>query len=498
MPKETFSLSAFVKKARDLMRQDAGINGDAQRIEQLVWLLFLKIYSENELDREATERNYTPFFPKKFRWETWAHDKRDGKALTGNALIDFVNSKLFREIPKLPLPPNATARERIVKTVFTDNSNSMKDGTLLRQLINLVDEIPLEDHSERHAFGEIYETILRELQSAGSAGEFYTPRPLTDFIAQTLAPKLGERIADLACGTGGFLTSALKILDRQAKTGYERERLDSSLYGIEKKPFPFMLCVTNLLLHGIDAPNISLGNSLSEKYIDLRDANERDKFDVILMNPPYGGSETADIKSNFPTEFRSSETADLFMAVIMARLSRHGRAAVILPDGFLFGTVPAKVALKKQLFENFNLHTVVRLPHSVFAPYTGITTNILFFDAGTPTKETWFYRLDLPEGIKHFSKTKPMLAEHLAPVKKWWKNRRELAGENGAPVSKKFSAKELAEKNYNLDQCGFPVEIDEILSPRELIEEYKKERSRISEKISAVLAEIDTLLKEKK
>lgn len=498
MPKETFSLSAFVKKARDLMRQDAGINGDAQRIEQLVWLLFLKIYSENELDREATERNYTPFLPQKLRWETWAHDKLDGKALTGDKLIDFVNTDLFRAVQKLPLPANASAREHLVKTVFSDNRNSMKDGTLLRRLINLVDEIPLEKHSERHDFGEIYETILRELQSAGSAGEFYTPRALTDFIAETLAPKLGDRIADFACGTGGFLISALKILDAQTKTGYDRNRLVASLFGIEKKPFPFMLCATNLLLHGIDAPNITLGNSLREKYIELRDAPEREKFDIILMNPPYGGSETADIKSNFPTEFRSSETADLFMAVIMARLSRHGRAAVILPDSFLEAGDRCRVALKKQLLENFNLHTVVRLPAGVFAPYTPTSTIILFFDAGTPTKETWFYRLDFPAGIKSFSKTKPFSSEHLIPVKKWWKNRRELAGENGAPVSKKFSAKELAEKNYNFNECGFTAGGVEVRSLEKILPEYKKELCCLQKKISAVLAEIDTLLKEKK
>ena len=498
MPKETFSLSAFVKKARDLMRQDAGINGDAQRIEQLVWLLFLKIYSENELDREATERNYTPFLPQKLRWETWAHDKLDGKALTGDKLIDFVNTDLFRAVQKLPLPANASARERLVKTVFSDNRNSMKDGTLLRRLINLVDEIPLEKHSERHDFGEIYETILRELQSAGSAGEFYTPRALTDFIAETLAPKLGDRIADFACGTGGFLISALKILDAQTKTGYDRNRLVASLFGIEKKPFPFMLCATNLLLHGIDAPNITLGNSLRENYLELRDAPEREKFDIILMNPPYGGSETADIKSNFPTEFRSSETADLFMAVIMARLNRHGRAAVILPDGFLFGAEAPQIALKKQLFENFNLHTVVRLPNGVFAPYTGITTNILFFDAGTPTKETWFFRLDLPAEIRSFSKTKPFTPAHLDPVREWWKNRREFSDESGYPVSKKIAAKELAEEDYNLDQCGFVSTETETQPLEKILPEYKKELRGLQKKLDAVLAEIDTLLKEKK
>jgi len=498
MSEPTISLSSFVKKVRDIMRNDAGINGDAQRIEQLVWLLFLKIYSEDETSREATEENFASFLPQKYRWKNWAHDKRDGKALTGDELLDFVN-KLFRDIQRLALPAHDAHRERLVKSVFEDNKNYMKDGTLLRRLINAVDELPLGCYAERCAFGEIYETILRELQSAGAAGEFYTPRPLTDLIAECLAPKIGERVADFACGTGGFLTSALKILDPQAKNGRQRDLLDTkTLYGIEKKAFPFMLCVTNLLLHGIRAPEIVLGNGLIQKYVDLRDAAESEKFDVVLMNPPYGGNETSAIKANFPREIQSSETADLFVAVIMARLKRHGRAAVILPDGFLFGSTPAKIALKKLLLENFNLHTVVRLPNGCFAPYTSISTNVLFFDAGTPTKETWFFRLNMPAGVKHFSKTKPIANEHLDPVRNWWKKRHEITDADGNPVAQKFSAKELTEKNYDLDQCGFPAEENEILPLEEILPKCKKQLHEMQKKISSVIDEIEALLKEKK
>lgn len=251
----------------------------------------------------------------------------------------------------------------------------MKDGVLLRQIINIIDELDLEDYEESHAFGEIYESILKELQSAGSSGEFYTPRAVTDFMAKMINPQIGEKVADFACGTGGFLTSWLKELETKVQTVEDREKLLTSIYGIEKKQFPYILCITNMLLHDIDVPKIYHDNSLLR---DVLDYTERDQFDVILMNPPYGGHEKNEVKNHFPSDLASSETADLFMSVIMYRLKKNGRAAVILPDGFLFGTDNAKVSIKKKLFSEFNLHTVIRMPHSVFAPYTSITTNILF------------------------------------------------------------------------------------------------------------------------
>ncbi|MDR1480094.1 MAG: type I restriction-modification system subunit M, partial [Planctomycetaceae bacterium] len=413
--------------------------------------------------------------PQKFRWRNWAVDKKDGKAITGDALLNFVNNELFPALKNLAVTSNDPMSKTIVRAAFEDNNNYMKDGILLRQVINIIDELDVEAYQDRHAFGEIYETILKSLQSAGNAGEFYTPRAVTDFMAQMVKPKLGERIADFACGTGGFLTSALKELDKKVKTPDDRERYSNAVYGVEKKALPHLLCVTNMLLHDIDNPNISHGNSLER---NVRDYQEADKFDVILMNPPYSGSEKESVKINFPADLRSSETADLFISVIMYRLKKNGRAGVIIPDGFLFGTDNAKIAIKKKLLEEFNLHTVIRMPHDVFAPYTNITTNILFFDRTDKTKKTWFYRLDMPEGYKHFSKTKPMKLKHFVPAIDWWKKRVEVV-EDGFDKAKCYTFKELEQRGYNLDLCGFPHEEEEILPPHELIEKYQIKRGKL-------------------
>ena len=381
------NLSGFVKRIRDIMRNDAGINGDAQRIEQIAWMLFLKVYDAKEQDWEFDDAAYESVIPAPCRWVNWAHDDRSGAALTGDALLDFVNNTLFPTLKKLPVDASTPIRKAIVQTTFADANQYMKDGVLLRQVINQIDELDLSGYEESHAFNEIYETILKELQSAGSAGEFYTPRAVTDFMAQRIAPQIGEQMADFACGTGGFITSWLKELQKQVRSTADAAKYGDSVYGIEKKQFPYMLCVTNLLLHGLDNPRVFHDNSLLR---DVLDYTENDQFDVILMNPPYGGSEKADVKNHFPDDLASSETADLFLSVIMYRLKKNGRAAVILPDGFLFGTDNAKVNIKKKLLGEFDLHTVIRLPGSVFAPYTSITTNILFFDRTHPTEETWF------------------------------------------------------------------------------------------------------------
>ena len=431
------NLSGFVKRLRDIMRNDAGINGDAQRIEQITWLLFLKVYDAKEQDWEFDEEDYQSIIPEPCRWTSWAHDDKSGSAMTGDTLLDFVNNTLFPTLKNLPVNASTSVKKAIVQSTFADANNYMKDGVLLRQVINVIDELDLSDYEENHAFGEIYESILKELQSAGSAGEFYTPRAVTDFMARMIRPRIGERMADFACGTGGFITSWLKELKTQIKTTEDTEKYNQSIYGVEKKQFPYMLCITNLLLHDLDLPRIYHENSLLR---DVLDYTEEDQFDVILMNPPYGGSEKADVKNHFPNDLASSETADLFMSVIMYRLAEDGRAAVIL-------------------------HTVNRMPSSVFSPYTSITTNILFFDRTGPTEETWFYRLDMPEGYKHFSKTKPMKLEHFAPAVEWWNNRRELAVD-GFDKAKKFTARQLAEElGYNLDQCGYPHEEEEILAP---------------------------------
>ena len=485
------NLTGFVKRLRDIMRNDAGINGDAQRIEQIAWMLFLKVYDAKEQDWEWDDEDYTSIIPEKCRWQNWAHDDKTGTALTGDKLLDFVNNKLFPTLKNLPVDVSTPIKKAIVQTTFADANNYMKDGVLLRQVINVIDELDFSDYEESHAFGEIYETILKELQSAGSAGEFYTPRAVTDFMAQVIQPQIGETMADFACGTGGFIVSWLKELKKLVNTTEDEEAYSNSIYGIEKKQFPYMLCVTNLLLHGLDVPQVYHSNTLLH---DVLDYTESDKVDVILMNPPYGGSEQADVKNHFPSDLASSETADLFMSVIMYRLKQNGRAAVILPDGFLFGTDSAKVNIKKKLLREFNLHTIIRLPGSVFSPYTSITTNILFFDNTHPTEETWFYRLDMPEGYKHFSKTKPMKLEHFQPVLDWWNDRQEI-NEEGFDKAKKLTVQQLTEElGYNLDQCGYPHEEEEILAPMDLIQRYEEQRASLNAEIDRVLEEITSLL----
>ena len=485
------NLSGFVKRIRDIMRNDAGINGDAQRIEQMAWMLFLKVYDAKEQDWDMNEDNYESIIPEECRWCNWAVDDRSGSAMTGDTLLDFVNNTLFPTMKSIKVDPNTPIKKAIVKTAFEDVNQYMKDGVLLRQLINIIDELDLSDYAEIHAFGAIYEDILKELQSAGSSGEFYTPRAVTDFMAKMIQPKIGEKMADFACGTGGFITSWLKELEPKVKDTEDREAYDDSIYGIEKKPFPYILCVTNMLLHGLDVPRVYHDNSLLR---DVLDYTESDQFDVILMNPPYGGSEKADVKNHFPDDLASSETADLFMAVIMYRLKKNGRAAVILPDGFLFGLDNAKVALKKKLVNEFNLHTIIRMPSSVFAPYTSITTNILFFDNTKPTKETWFYRLDMPSDRKHFSKTKPMELKHFDPVVEWWNNRQEITLD-GFDKAKCYTAAQIADElGYNLDQCGYPHKEEEILAPMDLMQRYQEERASLNAEIDRVLADLSALL----
>ena len=499
------NLSGFVKRIRDIMRNDAGINGDAQRIEQMAWMLFLKVYDAKEQDWDMNEDNYESIIPEECRWCNWAVDDRSGKAMTGDPLLEFVNNVLFPvlkgkdildgsgnvRIKGITVNANTPIKKSIVKTAFEDANQYMKDGVLLRQIINIIDAVDLTDYEEIHAFGFIYESILKELQSAGSAGEYYTPRAVTDFMAKMIQPKIGEKMADFACGTGGFITSWLKELEPQIKDIQDQAAYDHSIYGIEKKQFPYILCMTNMLLHGLDIPNVFHDNSLTR---DVLDYTEEDQYDVILMNPPYGGSEKQDVKNHFPDDLASSETADLFMAVIMYRLKKNGRAAVILPDGFLFGLDNAKVNLKKKLLKEFNLHTVIRMPSSVFAPYTSITTNILFFDNTKPTEETWFYRLDMPADRKHFSKTKPMELKHFEPVVEWWNNRQEITLD-GFDKAKCYTAAQIADElGYNLDQCGYPHKEEEILAPMDLMQRYQEERASLNAEIDRVLADLSALL----
>lgn len=486
------AVSNLVKRIQDIMRNDSGVDGDAQRISQMTWMFFLKVYDAKEEEWEFFDENYKSLIPEELKWRNWAIDDKSNNVITGEKLLDLVNNKVFPTLKNLDINEDTPLKQRIVRYVFEDAQNYMKDGVLLRQVINVINEIDFSEYKERHEFGEIYETILKSLQSAGNAGEFYTPRAVTDFMVQMIKPQLGEKVADFACGTGGFLTSTLKYLEPQKKNEEDVDKYNTTIYGIEKKPMPYLLCITNMLLHDVDEPKIYHANSLEK---NVRDYKENDKFDVILMNPPYGGSEKDAVKNNFPAELRSSETADLFMDVIMFRLKKNGRCAVIIPDGFLFGEDNAKVAIKTKLMNEFNLHTIVRMPHSVFAPYTSITTNILFFDNTHPTEETWVYRMDMPDGYKNFSKTKPILLDHFKPVVEWWNNREEITIDE-FPKAKKYSKKEIEELHYNLDLCGYPHIEDEILEPKELIQQFREKRESYNAEMERTLAKILEILDE--
>lgn len=494
------NIGTMIKRLQDIMRQDAGINGDAQRIEQIVWMLFLKLYDAKEMEWEVYEDNYKSIIPEEYRWRNWAPDNKDGKAMTGDELVNFV-TQLFVNLKDLEVNENTEIRGIIVKEVFTDLNNYMKDGVLIRQVINVLNEIDLTNFKVRHAFNEIYETILKDLQSAGKSGEFYTPRAITDFIVKMVNPQIGESVADFACGTGGFLVSALNHMKENVSDTRSNEVLQKSFYGVEKKSLPYLLCTTNMLLHDINEPMIIRGNSLEK---NVRDYEDNDKFDIILMNPPYGGTEKKSVQQNFPTELRNSETADLFMVEILYRLKENGRVGIVLPDGFLFGTDNTKVAIKKKLMEECNLHTIIRLPGSIFAPYTSIATNLLFFDKTGPTKEIWFYRMDLPEGYKAFSKTKPVELKHMQPIIDWWNNRKEIKDskeENSLAStwkSRSYTKEELEKNSYNLDQCGYPIAEEIILSPKETMDNFIQKREKLEKELDKKLKEIIDVIGELK
>ena len=462
------SLSNTVKAIQDIMRKDAGVDGDAQRIGQLGWMLFLKIYSDLELETELEDTKYKSPIPKKFRWESWADESVAGKdSLTGDGLINFINNDLFPKLKELDLSSfNGQARERgaLLISVFDDAYNYMKNGTLLRQVINKINQdIDYNSVETRHLFGDIYEQILRDLQNAGNAGEYYTPRAVTQFAIEMVNPQLGEIVLDPACGTGGFLTGAFEHMKKQVKKPAELKALKNSIRGVEKKPLPHVLCATNMMVHGIEVPsNIVNDNTLSKP---LRDYGKSDQVDVIITNPPFGGVEEDGIENNFPAEFRTKETADLFLVLVMELLKDGGRAAIVLPDGTLFGE-GVKTKIKKKMLEECNLHTIVRLPKSVFAPYTSISTNVLFLTKGEPTKDVWYFEHKLPEGVKAYNKTKPMRLEEFEKEKAWWNNRQE--GEQ----SWRVSAEELAKNNYNLDikNPNSPTEIHE--DPEQLLQQY--------------------------
>ncbi len=412
------SISTTIKAIQDIMRKDAGVDGDAQRISQLGWMLFLKIFDDSEQEMEILGDKYRSPIPEKLRWRNWAAPE-DG--ITGEELLDFVNNELFRKLKDLPGDTERNPRGVIVRRVFEDAYNYMKNGTLMRQVVNKLQAINFNNLKDRQHFGDIYEQILRDLQSAGNAGEYYTPRAVTQFIVDMVDPRLGERLLDPACGTGGFLTCAIEhVRKHYVKTAKDEEKLQHSLFGVEKKPLPHLLCVTNMLLHQIEVPlEVLHDNTLARP---LRDYKPSDRVNVIITNPPFGGIEEDGIEKNFP--YQTRETADLFLQLIIHLLADGGRGALVLPDGTLFGE-GVKTRIKEKFLDECNLHTIVRLPNGVFAPYTGIKTNLLFFTKGEPTNEIWYYEHPYPAGYKSYSKTKPIRIEEFDAEKAWWSNRVE-------------------------------------------------------------------------
>lgn len=406
------NISSLVKGIQNIMRKDAGTYGDAQRIEQMAWLFFLKIFDDRETQIELIEDAYKSPLKEHLRWRNWAADE-EGE--TGDALYKFIEKDLLPDLKTLTGGQDRITR--LIRMTFEDANNYMKDGTLLRQVINKINGIDFNASLDRQLFGSIYEKILKDLQSAGNAGEFYTPRAVTQFIVDQVNPRLGETIFDPACGTGGFLTCAIDHLRKQAKTDKDEATLQNCFSGIEKKHLPHVLCMTNLMLHGIDVPStVRHDNTLSRPLTDWK---PKEYFDCIVTNPPFGGIEQDGIETNFPKDFRTRETADLFLVLIMRVLKPNGRAGLVLPDGTLFGE-GVKTRIKEKLLNECNLHTVVRLPNGVFNPYTGIKTNLLFFTKGQPTKHVWYYEHPYPPGAKSYNKSKPIRIEEFKPEKRWW------------------------------------------------------------------------------
>lgn len=481
------NLTPVIKSIQDVMRQDAGINGDAQRIEQMVWLLFLKVFDALEEELELTRDDYKSPIPEDLRWRNWAADP---EGITGEALLSFVNNELFPTLQSLPADPVRNPRAWVVRGVFEDSNNFMKSGQLLRQVINKLAAIDFNRQAERHQFNDLYEKILRDLQAAGNAGEFYTPRPVTQFMVDMVNPQLGERVMDPATGTGGFLVCAIEHLRKQVKNTDQEALLQNSILGVEKKQLPHLLCVTNLMLHGIEVPvNVRHDNTLARP---LRDYTAADRVDVVLTNPPFGGTEEPGIEAGFPADVRTKETADLFLVLIKHVLKPGGRAAVVLPDGTLFGE-GVKSRIKQQLLEECDLHTIVRLPNGVFAPYTAIKTNLLFFTKGRPTQSIWYYEHPYPQGVKNYNKTKPIRLEEFDAEKAWWGSEADgFAARVENERAWKVDIETIRVANYNLDQKN-PHTPDAIShDPDELLRDYMRlqgETQALRDQLKSILAQ---------
>jgi type I restriction enzyme M protein len=435
------NLKGILDSIRKIMWTDTGLNGDAQRIEQLGWMLFFKIFSDKDKELELLNDDYVSPIPEELHWDAWAGDD---EGITGDELQDFVDNKLFKQLKDLTIPPTndiQAKRALLVREVFEGNNNYMKSGTNIRKVLNKLNEIDFNAQKDKHAFGELYETILKELQSAGKSGEFYTPRAITQFITEMINPQLGEKVLDPACGTGGYLTAAIEHLKKQANSVEDRQKIAENIIGWEYKPLPYLLATTNLILHDMEVPNIEFRDSLDQP---LSNYTEKHRVDVILANPPFGGIVANNNENNFPQNFRTKESADLFLILMIHLLKQGGRAGIVLPDGSLTGD-GVKQRVRQKLLEDCNLHTIIRLPNSVFQPYATVATNLLFFTKGEPTKEVWYYEHRLPDGQKAYSKTRPIQLKEFDPIKKWWNNRKE------SEVSWKVSIDEIKKRNYDLD-----------------------------------------------
>lgn len=479
----TVNVSGIIKTIRDIMREDRGINGDAQRIEQLSWLLFLKIFDDKDIELESLSKKYRSPVANKYQWRSWAGNS---EGATGDQLLTFVNSELFPSLRDLSVTID-DKRGLLVKKVFEDQNNYMKSGTNLRKVLNKLNEIDFNKTKERHLFGDFYEQMLKELQSAGAYGEFYTPRAVTNFLTEIIDPAINEVVFDPACGTGGFLTSAIEHIRtkrKELKTQKDFDLLQKNIKGIEHKPLPYTLAITNLILHGISVPSINYDDSLAIEPNLIR-ANE--KVNVILANPPFGGVVANGVERNFPQAFRTKETADLFLYLFLTYLKDGGRAGIVLPDGSLSGDgVGARV--REKLLDEADLHTVVRLHSTVFQPYASVSTNLLFFKKGTKTKKVWFYEMPLPVGVKAYNKGRPIQDDDFSEVKKWWNKRKE--NENAWMVNYEI----IKERNFNLDfKNPNKQNAKEIQQPDIVLKSLQESLTRSQ----VIIAQIGKLLNEK-
>lgn len=447
------------------MRKDEGVGGDGQRIEQIVWMLFLKILDDQEVTLELIDDNYKSPIPTEYRWRTWA---KNSEGLTGDELVKFLGEKLF---PTLKTLPPVSERARLVRDAFSDTYNYMRSGTLIRQMINEINAIDFNNTDDRHMLGDIYEKILKDLQNAGNYGEFYTPRPLTKFVVEMVDPKIGEKVLDPAAGTGGFLANTIEYLRKTAKTKKDEEKIATSVSGVELKQLPHLLSITNFILHGVETPTtLSRGDMLSKPLIEY---SQSDKVDVIFANPPFGGAVKDGTENNFPSKYRTKATEQLFLVLFIHLLKVGGRAGVVFPDGTLFAD-GVGASIREHLLTECNVHTIVRLPQGVFNPYAGVNTNLVFFEKGQPTKEVWYYEMQLPAGLKQYTKGKPITDSEFDAVKNWWKDRKE--NENAWRVG----IEDIKAKNWNLDfKNPHQKEVEKELSSKELVERILEREEEI-------------------